>query len=111
MLLELTGLIACTCIWGIIGLGAAGFAFLSPAVFMGKMNPKLALGLVLAFPIVIIVTVLVAWAAFFSQNTSLATTALGAPIIYGLILAAIFAVASRRSPQVTNSSEITIIEP
>ncbi len=111
MLLELTGLIACTCIWGIIGLGAAGLAFLSPAIFVGKMNPKLALGLILIFPIVIVAAVLVSWVAFFSQNTSLATAALGVPIIYGLALAFILAIVSRRPSQLPNTGEITIIEP
>ena len=110
MLLELTGLIACTCVWGLVGLGALAFALISPAIFMGRMNPKLALGLLLAFPILIVIAVLIAWIAFFSQNTSLATAALGVPIIYGLVLAGIFAIVSRRAPQVTNSSEITIIE-
>ncbi len=64
----------------------------------------------LAFPIVIVAAVLVAWFAFFTQNTSLATAVLGVPIIYGLMLVGLFAIISRRPPQVTNSSEITIIE-
>lgn len=110
MLLELTGLVACTCIWGIVGLAALAFAFISPAIFIGRMNPKIALALVLAFPVLIVVAVLIAWIAFFSRNISLATGALAVPIVYGLMLAGVFAIVSRRAPQVTNSNEITIIE-